>query len=122
MLGQLCWLTEGQLCIFGQQFGPARAALVDYLALPQPPKRQQALVLLVRAFLGLNQPDSAEAQVSSLLRNYSYDALIYVAIDHVIDNVEGTGGYFDGLSRQLCSAQSAATLPLLDKGMDLERC
>ena len=79
----------GQLCIFGQQFEPARAALVDYLALPRPPQREQALVLLVRAFLGLDSPVSAEAQVDSLLRDYTYDASIHSAIDEVIENTEG---------------------------------
>jgi hypothetical protein len=79
----------GQLCIFGQQFEPARAALVDYLALPQPPQREQALLLLVRAFLGLDSPVSAEAQVDSLLRDYPYDASIHAAIDQVIGNTEG---------------------------------
>jgi hypothetical protein len=61
-----------QLCIFGQQFEPARAAVVSYLALPQPPQREQALLLLIRAFLGLNAPDSAAPQIHSLLDDYAY--------------------------------------------------
>jgi hypothetical protein len=32
-----------QLCIFGQQFEPARTDLLNYFALPQPPQREQAL-------------------------------------------------------------------------------
>jgi hypothetical protein len=110
----------GQLCIFGQQFEPARAALVDYLALPQPPKREQALVLLVRAFLGLKEPESAEAQVDSLLRDYLYDASIHAAVDQVIDNTEGASVYLNSLALKLCAAQNAATLPLLRNGKPLE--
>jgi hypothetical protein len=110
----------GQLCIFGQLFEPARAVLVDYLALPQPPQREQALSLLVRAFLGLKVPVSAEAQVRSLLRDYSYDPLIHSAIDQVIDNAEGVSIYLNNLALKLCATQSAATLPLLASGKALE--
>ena len=110
----------GQLCIFGQQFEPARAAFVEYLALPQPPQREQALSLLVRAFLGLNVPASAEAQVSSLLRDYPYDALIHVAIDQVIDNSEGASPFLNDMALKLCATQSAATVPLLTSGKALE--
>jgi hypothetical protein len=110
----------GQLCIFGQQFEPARAALVSYLALPQPPQREQALLLLVRAFLGLKEPDNAEAQVSSLVSGYPYDASIHAAIDQVIDNTERASADLNDLALKLCGTQSAATLPLLRDGKILE--
>jgi len=110
----------GQLCIFGQQFEPARAAFVEYLALPQPPQREQALVLLVRAFLGLKEPGSAEPQVDSLVRDYPYDALIHAAIDQVIDDMEGASLHLNELALKLCATQSAATLPLLASGKILE--
>ena len=110
----------GQLCIFGQQFEAARAALVEYLALPQPPQREQALVLLVRAFLGLKEPGSAEPQVGSLVRDYPYDALIHAAIDQVIDDMEGASLHLNELALKLCATQSAATLPLLASGKILE--
>jgi len=110
----------GQLCIFGQQFEPARAALVEYLGLPQPPQREQALSLLVRAFLGLNVPASAEAQVRSLLRDYPYDAIIHVAIDQVIDNTEGASTFLNDMALKLCATQSAAIVPLLTSGKALE--
>jgi hypothetical protein len=108
----------GQLCIFGQQFEPARAALVDYLALPRPTQREQALLLLVRAYLGLKEPAGAEPQVRSLLRDYPYDGLIHAAIDQIIDNTEGANENEMALS--LCATQNAATLPLLTSGKDLE--
>jgi hypothetical protein len=110
----------GQLCIFGQQFEPARAALVEYLALPQPPKREQALLLLVRAFLGLKEPESAEAQVDSLMRDYPYDASIHAAVDQVIDSAEGASAYLSSLALKLCAAQGGATLPLLRAGKALQ--
>ena len=45
-------LSLSELCIFGQRYQPARTTLVRYLALPQPPERKLALVLLVRAPTG----------------------------------------------------------------------
>ncbi len=111
-----------QLCIFGQQFEPARADVVNYLALPQPPQREQALLLLVRAFLGLRAPDSAEAQIDSLLRDYPYDASIHMAIDQVIDEAEGSlfTPSFNDIALKLCQIQTAATLPVLRGGRTLE--
>ncbi|MGO8932372.1 MAG: hypothetical protein ACLQDA_01560, partial [Terracidiphilus sp.] len=77
-------LALGRLCIFGQQYEPARSVLVDYLALPSPPDREAALVLLVRAFVGLESPGSATIQVLSLFRDYPYDAQIHIAADEAI--------------------------------------
>ena len=113
-------LALGELCIFGQQFEPARTVLVDYLALSQPPQRKQALLLLVRAFLGLKEPDNAEAQVRSLLLDYPYDPLIHAAIDEVINNTERANAYLNSLALLLCETQSATTLPLLASGKILE--
>jgi hypothetical protein len=116
-------LALSELCIFGQQYEPARATLVTYLALPQPPERKLALVLLIRALLGLNEPDGADLQVDSLLRDYPYDAQIHFAIDQVIDAEEAVG---DSLKHALpqalkdCATQNAVTLPLLTSGKALE--
>jgi hypothetical protein len=93
--------------------------LVDYLALPKPPQREQALLLLVRAFLGLKSPGSAEAQVDSLLSDYPYDAAIHGAIDQIIDDTEGDRD-LSFFALKLCAAQGAATLPLLAAGKALE--
>lgn len=109
-----------QLCIFGQQFESARAAAVHYLALPEPPKREQALLLLVRAYLGLKQPESAEPQVASLLRDYPYDASIHAAMNQLIENTENSSADLNGLALNLCVTQGAATLPLLVQGKTLE--
>jgi hypothetical protein len=78
-------LALGELCIFGQQFAPARSALLAYLAIPQLPERQLAVVLLIRALLGLKELDGADLQIDSLLRDYPYDAQTHFAIDQVIE-------------------------------------
>jgi len=113
-------LALGELCIFGQQYEPARVTLEKYLAVPEPPERKLALVLLVRALLGLNEPNSAEAEVRSLLRDYPYDAQIHFAVDQVIDGLEGESPGFNRLALQLCATQNANTLPLLISGKGLE--
>jgi hypothetical protein len=110
----------GELCLFGQEYAPARAALTKYFALPQPPERKRAMVLLVRALLGLNDQGSAELVVRSLLRDFSYDAEIHFAIDQVIDASEGLRDGFNKMAFNLCAAQNAVTLPLLASGKTLE--
>jgi hypothetical protein len=112
-------IALSQLCIFGQKYEPARSTLVTYLGLPNPAQRKLALVLLVRAFLGLNQPDSAEPQVRSLLRDYPYDAQIHFAIDQVLDALEGVSTFDNYLALGLCTTQNAAALPLLENGKAL---
>ena len=109
-------LALSELCIFGEQFEPARATLVRYLALPEPPERKLALVLLVRALLGLNVVGGARLQVDSLLHDYPYDAQIHFAIDQVINALEGANR-LNGIDRfnndralQLCATQHAVTL------------
>ena len=113
-------LALSELCIFGQKYEPARATLVRYLAAPEPPARKLALVLLVRALLGLNEPSWAEAEVRSLLRDYPYDAQIHFAIDEVIESLEGENPGFNNLALQLCATQNATTLPLLASGKAFE--
>lgn len=108
----------GELCIFGQQFEPARAALVAYLALPQPPEREQGFLLLARAFLGLNEPETAASQVRTVLLDYPYDARIHAAMDQVIESAEGVDQ--NTLALELCATQNAATIPLLGSGKALE--
>jgi hypothetical protein len=113
-------IALGELCIFGQAFEPARATLVKYLSLPQPPEKKLAMLLLVRASLGLNEPAPAERVVRSLLHDFPYDAQIHFAIDQVIDAAEGLNDWFDNLAFQLCTTQNAVTLPLLASGKALE--
>lgn len=113
-------IALGELCIFGQEYGPARDTLTKYLALPQPPERKLAMVLLVRALLGLNDPGSAELVVRSLLHDFPYDAEIHFAIDQVIDASEGLSEGLNRMALNLCVTQNAVTLPLLASGKGLE--
>jgi hypothetical protein len=116
-------LALGRLCLFGQQFEQARASLVEYLALPSPPERETALILLVRAYLGLKDPVSTGLQVDSLLRDYPYDAEIHVATDQAISANEGwasdRGKQLSPTALDLCQKQLTYTLPLLVQGKSL---
>jgi hypothetical protein len=78
-------LAVGKLCIFGQDYEPARHRLVNYIALPQPKAPEVGRLLLARAFIGLGSIDSAESQMESLLSLFPYDASIHLGIDMVID-------------------------------------
>jgi hypothetical protein len=113
-------IALGDLCLFGQEYGPARGALTKYLALPQPPERKRAMVLLVQALLGLNDPGSAELVVRSLLHDFPYDAEIHFAIDQVIDASEGLSEGLNKMALNLCATQNDVTLPLLTNGKALE--
>lgn len=113
-------LALGDLCLFGQQYEPARASLTKYLSFPQPEERELALLSLARAHLGLNEPGSAWAEVNSLLHDYPYDAQIHFAVDQVIDASEGTDAKYNDLALNLCAMQNAVTLPLLTTGKALE--
>ena len=112
-------MALGRLCLFGRQFEPARTTLLEYLALASPTQRELGLVLLVRAFLGLNDPYNAHAQVRSLLSDYPYDTQIHFAADQVISATEGMNPDFTNLAMELCAKQRAATLPLLENGKAL---
>jgi len=116
-------LALGRLCLFGQQFEPARVALVGYLALPKPQEREAALILLERAFLGLDEVGSAYAQVLSLVQDYPYDGQIHQAADLTISANEGgapdPGNEMNKEAMDLCETQRNATLPLLMQGKGL---
>jgi hypothetical protein len=113
-------LALGELCLFGQQYEEARAALTKYLVPPQPQEKKLALILLVRAHLGLNEPGSAAAEVNWLVRDYPYDAQIHFVIDQVIDASEEVDAKFNELALHLCAAQNVVTLPLLVNGKAVE--
>jgi hypothetical protein len=112
-------MALGRLCLFGRQFEPARTTLLEYLTLASPAQRELGLVLLARAFLGLNNPYNALAQVRSLLSDFPYDAQIHFAADQVIGASEGMDPDSTTLAMELCAKQRAATLPLLENGKAL---
>lgn len=78
-------LAMGKLCVFGQDYEPARSYLVAYTSLSQPKAPEVGRLLLARAFIGLGSIDSAESQMQSLLSLFPYDASIHLGIDMVID-------------------------------------
>ena len=88
-------LALGKLCIFGQDFDPARRTLIDYLVLPQPKSLELCRLLLTRAFLGLHSTASAESQIESLLSLYPYDASIHLGIDMVDDSAAASDSVDD---------------------------
>jgi hypothetical protein len=108
-----------QLCNFGRQYEPARAAAVRYLALEKPPLREQAFALLARAYLGLGEPGMAEPQVRSMMLDHPYDAAIHATLRTVVDALEGLNPNYDRLAMELCDAEREATLPLLAQGKSL---
>jgi hypothetical protein len=88
-------LAEGKLCIFGQDYEPARHRLINYIALPQPKASEIGRLLLARAFIGLGSISSAESQMESLLSLFAYDASIHLGIDMVIDAAAASDGADD---------------------------
>jgi hypothetical protein len=78
-------LALGKLCILGEDYDPARASLIAYLAQPQAKSPEIGRLLLTRAFIGLHWVTSAESQLESLLSLYPYDASIHLGIDMVVD-------------------------------------
>ncbi|HEY6445776.1 MAG TPA: hypothetical protein VIY53_04895 [Acidobacteriaceae bacterium] len=81
-------LALGKLCILGQDFDPARQALIRYVTLPEAKSPELAHLLLTKAFLGLHDISSAESQMESLLSLFPYDASIHLGTDMVIDSAE----------------------------------
>ena len=109
-------IALARLCIFGQQFEPARAVAVRYLTLPSMPQREMALLLLVQAFLGLKNPTNAAEQVFTLERDFAYDTQIYFAADQVILAAGLMGDQQNAQVLQLCGDQLKVSLPLLESG------
>lgn len=113
-------LAMGKLCVFGQDFQPAKQFLTTYLALPQPKAPEVGQLLLTRAFLGLRSVASAESQIESLLNLYPYDASIHLGIDMVIDAAEASD-YSEDLAfiPRLNELQLPHTLDALAHGASL---
>lgn len=98
-------LSMGRLCVLGQDYEEARVALVAYLGMPVAKAREEARLLLARAFLGLDQVAPAESQMQSLMAEYPYDASIHWGIDLVIESAEGRDSGYDEVVRRLNEQQ-----------------
>ena len=88
-------LAMGKLCIFGQDYEPARQFLVSYIGLPQPKSPEVGRLLLIRSFIGLGSIVTAANQTESVVSLYPYDASIDLAIDMVIDAAAGSDATSD---------------------------
>lgn len=88
-------LGLGKLCILGQDFDPARQALVPYVILPEAKAPELGRLLLTKAFLGLQDFSSAESQMESLLTLFPYDASIHIGIDLVVDAASASDAVAD---------------------------
>ena len=78
-------LAMGKLCVFGQDYEPARHMLIAYTGLPHPKALEVGDLLLARTFIGLESIESAEGEMETLLSSFPYDASIHLGIDMVID-------------------------------------
>lgn len=78
-------LAMGKLCIFGQDYEPARQRLIGYLDEQDPKSPEIAYLLLTRAFLGLGSIRDANVEIGTLLNLFPYDASIHLGMDMVID-------------------------------------
>lgn len=88
-------IAFGKLCILGQDFDPAREALVNYVTLPDAKSPELGRLLLTKAFLGLHDVSSAESQIESLFSLFPYDASIHLGIDLVVDAAEDSDAVDD---------------------------
>lgn len=113
-------LSLGKLCNFGEDYMPAREALIAYLELPKPKSPEVARLLLTRAFLGLHWVTSAESQVDSLVSLFPYDASMHLAIDMVVDGAEASNAVEDlAVIGRLDELQLPHTLDALEHGGSL---
>jgi len=112
-------LAFTHLCLFGLRYEPARQGALRYLNLPSPPQREQAILYLAQAYLGLKDVVDAAGQVIAAETDYAYDAKMHFAADDIIL----AGALADDQSNAsilaLCADQTGNTLPLLESGKSL---
>ena len=113
-------LALARLCVYGLQYQPGQKVVWRYLKLPSPPDRETALLLLTKAFLGLNDPVNAAYQILAIERDYPYDAQIHLAIEQDVQLGTLLGDESNAQVLNLCADQISNTLPLLETGHALE--
>lgn len=112
-------LAFTHLCLFGLRYEAARQGALRYLNLPSPPEREQAILYLAQAFLGLRDIVNAGLQVKAAENDYPYDVQIHFAADDVIlaGALQDDGANASVLG--LCLDERKNTLPLLESGKGL---
>lgn len=113
-------LSLARLCIYGLQYESGQKAVWRYLKLPGPLDRETALLLLTKAFLGLNDPLNAAVQILNIERDFPYDAQIHLAIEQDVQLGILYGDESNAQVLNLCADQLKNTLPLLENGHALE--
>lgn len=98
-------LDLARLCNLGMQYMPARDELIAYLALPHPPHREAAYILLGSVFLSLHWPAPAESEADTLMSDYPYSASTNTLIAKIISKAEETSSAGNGVVRRLTQAQ-----------------
>jgi hypothetical protein len=112
-------LSLARLCIYGLQYQSGQKVVWRYLKLPTPPDRETALLLLTKAFLGLQDPLNAAVQILNIERDFPYDAQIHLAIEQDVQLGTLFGDQPNAMVLNLCNDQLRNTLPLLETGQAL---
>jgi thiol-disulfide isomerase/thioredoxin len=79
------------LCAFGQDWNPATAAALRYLAGRTPEHRAQAYAICVGAYVHLNAIDLAVTTTNQMLRAEPYDAEVAYTVRYMKDYLETAG-------------------------------
>jgi hypothetical protein len=79
------------LCAFGQDWDPATAAALRYLASRAPEHRTQAFAICVGAYVHLGAIDLAVTTTRQMLQVQPYDAEVAYAVRYMKDSLETAG-------------------------------
>jgi thiol-disulfide isomerase/thioredoxin len=79
------------LCAFGQDWNPATAAALRYLAGRAPEHRAQAFAICVGAYVHLNAIDLALTTTRQMLQTEPYDAEVAYTVRYMKDYLETAG-------------------------------
>ena len=104
------------LCAFGQDWNPATAAALRYLARRAPEHRAQAYAIRIGAYVHLNAIDLAVVTTRQMLRDQPYDAEVAYTLRYMKDYLE-TAGKPDAL--KLAEDEHGRIIDALGKGTPL---
>jgi thiol-disulfide isomerase/thioredoxin len=105
------------LCAFGQDWNPATAAALRYLAGRAPEHRAQAYAICVGAYVHLNAIDLAVTTTRQMLRAEPYDAEVAFTMRYMKDYLE-TAGKPEAL--ELAEDEHEKIIDALSKGAPLK--
>ncbi len=105
------------LCAFGQDWNPATAAALRYLAGRTPEHRAQAFAICVGAYVHLGAIDLAVTTTRQMLRGEPYDAEVAYTLRYMKDYLE-TAGNPEAL--KLAEDEHEKIIDALSKGTPLQ--